>query len=243
MGFAGFNLLAFTGLEHTEPQNVALVTALAPLLTALVLWIRRRVRPGGPTLVLLAAALVGTALVIGHGDLASVATGSIGWGDALVLGGTLSFIFYMLGQAEFADFSALRFTALTAGFGWLSIAAATVVATAAGLVPAPSGGDVWAISPQIAYISVLGAVVAVLAWNAAIGKVGVQNTVLFGNLIPVTTFAIEIARGYDPVALELVGAAITIGALVAANLIGRGRAARRARRTEQALRRPLPAHH
>jgi len=48
-----------------------------------------------------------------------------------------------------------------------------------------------------------------------------QNAVLFSNLIPVTTFAIEIARGYRPNAAELLGAALTIGALVASNLLAR----------------------
>ena len=44
---------------------------------------------------------------------------------------------------------------------------------------------------------------------------------LFSNLIPVTTFAIEIARGYRPNAVELAGAGLTIGALVANNLVAR----------------------
>ena len=42
LGFAGFNLLAFTGLDHAEPQSAALVVALAPLITAVVLWLRDR---------------------------------------------------------------------------------------------------------------------------------------------------------------------------------------------------------
>jgi drug/metabolite transporter (DMT)-like permease len=61
----------------------------------------------------------------------------------------------------------------------------------------------------------------VLTWNAAIKAIGPQNAVLFSNLIPVTTFAIEIARGYRPNAAELLGAALTIGALVASNLLAR----------------------
>jgi hypothetical protein len=41
----------------------------------------------------------------------------------------------------------------------------------------------------------------------------------------VTTFVIEIARGYRPNGLEFAGAAITIGALVASNLLARRQAA------------------
>ena len=36
LGFAGFNLLAYTGLEHARPQSASLIVALGPLLTALV---------------------------------------------------------------------------------------------------------------------------------------------------------------------------------------------------------------
>jgi drug/metabolite transporter (DMT)-like permease len=225
VGFAGFNLLAYTGLEHTRPESAALVTALGPLLTALVLWLQIRARPSRATLVALVVALAGVSLVIGHGNPASIFTGSVGWGVALVLAGVFSFVLYTLGAAEFRSFSALRYTALTAGLGWLSIAAATVVANAAGLEAVPSAGDVGAVVPELAYIALLGAVVAVLSWNAAVGLIGPQNASLFGNLIPVTAFAIQIVRGYRPGAGELAGAALTISALVAANLAGRRRPA------------------
>src|SRR5581483_12398859 len=63
----------------------------------------------------------------------------VGWGDALVLAGVFSFVLYGLGAAQFTDFSPLRYTTLTAALGWLTIAAATAIALAAGLVPTPSG--------------------------------------------------------------------------------------------------------
>jgi len=115
----------------------------------------------------------------------------------------------------------LRYTALTAALGWLTIAAATAVALATGLVPTPSGSALGSTVPQIAYLALPGAFLAVLTWNASIGLIGPQNAVLFGNLIPVTTFAIEIVRGYRPNAVELGGAAVTITALVANNLVAR----------------------
>ena len=63
LGFAAFNLLAYTGLAHARPQSASLIVALAPLLTALVLWRRTRVRPSVPTFALLGVAL------FGEGDL------------------------------------------------------------------------------------------------------------------------------------------------------------------------------
>jgi drug/metabolite transporter (DMT)-like permease len=221
LGFAGFNLLAYTGLSHARPQSASLIVALGPLLTALVLWRRTRTRPSATTFALLAVALAGVALVISGGDPASIVDGSIGWGDGLVFAGVFSFVLYGLGAGEFPGFSPLRYTTLTAALGWLTLASATAVAAGSGLVAFPSGADLWSVTPQLAYLAIPGAVVAVLTWNAAIGLIGPQNAVLFGNLIPVTTFAIEIVRGYRPVAVELGGAALTIGALVAANVVAR----------------------
>jgi drug/metabolite transporter (DMT)-like permease len=169
-------------------------------------------------------------LVISGGHPSSIVDGSIGWGDALVLGGVLSFTIYGLGAARTPELSPLRYTALTAALGWVSIAVATVVATAAGLVARPSAADLWSVSPQILYLAVPGAVIAVLTWNAAIRLIGPQNAVLFGNLIPITTFAIVTIRGYRPGAVELAGAALTIGALVSSNLLAR-RAARPPKQT------------
>jgi drug/metabolite transporter (DMT)-like permease len=221
LGFAGFNLLAYTGLAHAKPQSASLIVALGPLLTALVLWRRTRVRPGAITFVLLGVALAGVALVISGGHPTTIVHGSIGWGDALVLGGVFSFVLYGLGAAEFPEFSPLRYTTLTAAFGWVTITAATAVAVGAGLVAWPSGHELWSVTPQIAYLAIPGAFMAVLTWNAAIGLIGPQNAVLFGNLIPVTTFAIEIVRGYRPGAVEVAGAALTIAALVANNVLAR----------------------
>jgi drug/metabolite transporter (DMT)-like permease len=219
LGFAAFNLLAYTGLAHARPQSASLIVALGPLLTALILWRRTRRRPSAPTFALLGLALAGVALVISGGHPSTIVNGSIGWGDLLVLGGVLSFMLYGLGAAEHPELSPLRYTALTAALGWLTMAAATGVALGSGLVALPSGHEVWAVAPQIAYLAIPGAFLAVLTWNAAIGLIGPQNAVLFGNLIPVTTFAIEIVRGYRPGAVELGGAALTIAALVVNNVL------------------------
>jgi drug/metabolite transporter (DMT)-like permease len=221
LGFAGFNLFAYTGLAHARPQSASLIVALSPLLTALVLWRRTGKRPANATLGFLAVALAGVALVISGGHPTTIVSGSIGWGDGLVLAGVFSFVLYGLGAAQFPDFSPLRYTTLTAALGWVVIAAATAVALGAGLVSMPSGSELVSVTPEIAYLAIPGAFVAVLTWNAAIGLIGPQNAVLFGNLIPVTTFAIEIVRGYRPDGVELAGAGITIAALVANNLVSR----------------------
>ena len=184
----------------------------------------RPARPSRATLIALVVALFGVALVISRGHPTTLWNGSLGWGDVLVLGGVLSFVLYTIGAANHRDLSALRYTTLTAALGWPAIIGSTLVGTAAGWLSAPSGADVWAVMPQILYLAIPGAVIAVLTWNAAVELIGPQTTSLFGNLIPVSTFAIEIVRGYRPGVVELAGALLTIGALVTDNLIKRRQA-------------------
>ena len=221
LGFAGLNLLAFVGLEHTKPQNAALVIATTPLLTALVLWARTGARPARATLGFAGVALLGVALVISKGDPSAFVDGGLGGGELLVVLGALSFVRYTMGASELGGWSPLRYTALTATAGTLTIIVAALVAGLAGWEATPSLGDAGSHWLNVAYVILVGAVVGVLAWNAGVKRLGPQNAALFMNLVPVTTFAIEIARGYSPGTGELGGAALTVGALVGANLATR----------------------
>ena len=199
LGFAGFNLLAYTGLAHARPESASLIVALAPLLTALVLWHRTGTRPSATTFALLGVALAGVALVISRGHPTAIVDGALGWGDALVLGGVLQLrhlrarrraVPGLLG-APLHD--ADRGARLGQHRRWQPRSH-----WPPGWLPMPTSKTSGIVTPQIAYLALPGAVIAVLAWNEAIRLIGAQNTFLFGNLIPVTTFAIEIVRGYRP---------------------------------------------
>ena len=74
---------------------------------------------------------------------------------------------------------------------------------------------------EIAFLVVFGAVVAVIAWNHSVRLIGAANTALFILLVPITTFVIQIARGYEPGIAELVGAGFVVASLLVANLAGR----------------------
>jgi drug/metabolite transporter (DMT)-like permease len=218
LGFAGFNLFAFVGLAHTEPQNAAIIVPTMPLVTLLVRWARDGARPDPATMTAIAVALAGVILVVTHGDPARL-SGS--FGDLLVLLGVVCFVLYTLGAARFEGWSSLRYTAISAPLGTLTIVVATVIADVAGWQTLPSGGDVGATVPEIAYVVVFGAVVAVVAWNLGVRLLGPATATLFITLVPVTTFAVRIAEGYSPGAAELIGTALVVAALIGANIASR----------------------
>jgi drug/metabolite transporter (DMT)-like permease len=221
VGFAGFNLLTNLALEHAAPQQVSLFVATTPVITQLVRWARDGVRPKPLLLALSLVALIGVGLVITRGSLAGL--GQFGLGGLMMIGAVLGWAIYTHGASRFGEWSPLRFTTLTALSGTAAMLVLSIGADAVGWQHAPAAADLVAVTPQLAYAVLVGAVVAVLAWNTGVQRLGAANAALFMNLVPVTTFAVQIARGYRPEPVELVGAAITIAALIAANVAARPR--------------------
>jgi drug/metabolite transporter (DMT)-like permease len=224
LGFAGFNLLSFVGLAYTEPQNASLIVATQPLLAVLGVWALTRRRPGRATLVAVAVALLGVALVITRGDPASALHGGLK-GDLLIFAGAIGWVGYTLGARRFPELSPLRYTTLTAVGGTLTILVITEAATQLGWAATPSAAALGAIWWEIAYVVLFGAVLGVLAWNLGVRRLGAPNATLFMNLVPVVAFTIAVGGGYRPGAVELAGALLTVAALTGANLAGRRRAA------------------
>jgi drug/metabolite transporter (DMT)-like permease len=218
LGFAGFNLLAYVALLWSPPQDVAVIVPTMPLVTALVRWVRGGERPTRVMLAASVTALVGAALVVTKGHFTTLQGGA---GSLLTLIAVACWVTYTMEAESFPQMSPLRYTALTAALGTITIVVATAVADAAGWQQLPSIGEVRAVWWEIAFLVTFGAVIAVLAWNVGARKLGSANTALFIVLVPVVAFGIRMAGGYEPVPAELAGAALVIGALVYANLAGR----------------------
>jgi drug/metabolite transporter (DMT)-like permease len=220
-GFAGFNLLAYQGLTSSTPQHAAVIAALMPVMTVFGTWLITRVPPRPAIVGFAVLALVGAAMVISGGDPVRLAEGGLSGGDALIFLGAASFVGYALGARRFADFSPLRYTALSAAGGTVTILAVTEALTFAGAEHAPSLADVGAVWWQLLYAVVVAAVIAVLAFNEGLRRLGPSGNALWGNLIPIVAFAIAVGQGVAPSVGELAGTALTIVALAGANLAGR----------------------
>jgi drug/metabolite transporter (DMT)-like permease len=221
LGFAGFNLLAYVGLSHTEPQNAAVLITTMPLVAVIVRWLRTGDRPVATTFGLILFAIAGVALLVTDGSLSNF---SGGVGDLLVLGAVICWVLYTTSAAETPAWSPLRFTTLTAVPGAVSIVLFTAIADLAGWQTLPTASDVGSVWPAVAFIIIFGAVIAVLSWNAGVRKLGAPNATLFITLVPITAFVIQVAQGAHPSAAEFIGAGMILGALVATNVHSRHQA-------------------
>lgn len=225
-GIAGFNLCVWIGLMFTEPEHAAVILALQSPLIALAVWLARGQRPAPFTLACVAAAILGVLIVVTRGEpmraLADLMRGGALFGDVLVLLGAVSWAIYSLGVGHFPGWSPLRFTALTCIPGLGGLIVANVVAVAAGWAAIPTAAALGAVAWQLIYFSLFTVVLGVLGFNNAARRLGPLNAMLMLNVVPVLVFAIEAGLGRSFAPVELVGAAIVIGALVANNLYLRG---------------------
>jgi drug/metabolite transporter (DMT)-like permease len=227
VGITGFNLFVWLGLGYTRPEHASIILALQSPLTALAVWLVHGQRPARFTLACVAAAIVGGALVITKGDPANALAGGNLMGDGLILLGAVSWVTYTLSASRFPGWSPLRFTVMTCIPGAVGLVIANVIALAIGAAELPSTAQLSSVAWQILYFSVCTVVLGVLGFNAGARALGPLNAMLMLNFIPVGVFAIEAALGRSFAAIELAGAAVVIGALVANNLYLRGASTRR----------------
>ena len=228
IGITGFNLFVWIGLGYTRPEHASIIMALQTPLTALAVWLARGHRPAAFTLGCVLAAFAGVVLVVTKGDPHVALAGGELLGDLLVFCGALAWVIYTLAGAwRFPGWSPLRMTVLTCIPGAVGLVLANVVAVLVGAAAIPTPESIAGVAWQILYFSVGTVVLGVLGFNAAARRLGPLNTMLMLNLIPIGVFGIEAALGRSFAAIEIAGAAVVIGALVANNLYLRGVSTRR----------------
>jgi drug/metabolite transporter (DMT)-like permease len=219
-GVVGSVLLAYYGLQHTRPQNAALMVALQPLIMAILLRVTGKGILPRSTAVAMAVAFVGAIVVIAEGDPRTFVQGGIGWGVILCFFGQFSWVIYTAELPRFTGWSILRTTTLTTATGGVAVVGVFGIALLAGV----SNPDFGALGSDWGYVvwMVLGpTVAAIFAWNKGRMLLGAQDIALFMYLIPVVAFVSEAVRGYHPNAIEAAAAVVVVAALAGDNIVQR----------------------
>lgn len=223
-GFAGFSLLAFTGLKQSSPAHGAILAALMPLITAIITAVQARRLPSQHTLAGIGLALCGVGLVVSDGDLAAMLASRSAGGDAMILGGVLCWVIYTLGARSFPGWSLLRYSTVTMGLGMFGVLLVSLAALAAGLTRVPAAADLATVAPELVFIALV-SVPAVFGWNEGVRRLGAVNGALFINFVPISALALQAAMGEVVDGWEIAGGALVIFALVLNNLMQRRLAA------------------
>lgn len=203
VGYVVESLCYFAALTRISAGLTALLLYLYPALVVVLSAVVLRHRPGRVAVACVVIATVGTALTIGP------VAGGRSLGVALGLGAAASYAVYIV----------LSSTA-TKGVGPLATSA--VVMGACGLVydalalgtraALPSSAGAWL---ALAGVTVLGTVVAVAAFFAALALLGPSDTAVLSTMEPVVSVGVAaLALGESLSAVQLAGGVLVIGAVI-----------------------------
>jgi drug/metabolite transporter (DMT)-like permease len=202
-GLAGYNLLLYAALEHTEAFNASLINAFAPALillaAAVFLHQRLTVRGIGGVLV----ALVGVLVVLTDGALTDVARLEPGLGDLLMIGAIGVWTVYtILGRRA----PAMPPIASTAAQAAVTLVCTAPLAVAGGLQLPRDAAGAW----SIAFIALFPSVLSYLLWNKALTVFEAGRAGVYLNLITVFTALATVLMGQPLHLAQVLGGVLVL---------------------------------
>ncbi len=215
LGVAGFNLAMFFGLRSTTPVNAALLMATTPLWTLLLSALIEGERIDRWRAAGLASGLLGVALVVSGGDLGKLVHLHLAKGDAIVMGGALSWaLATVISRRWLGALDAQQTTtwSIVLGTGVLLLLGLYREQPLAAMAQA-SASVHWG----LLYLALCSSVLGYLFWFAATRRIGAARTASFFNLVPVFTLLVALIGGQVPQAGQLMGVVAVIGGVVLAS--------------------------
>lgn len=222
VGVFGYAVFFMLGLAQVAAGRAALVVTSNPVLTMLVAawWFGERLnwKIGAG----MALAALGAAVVITHGAPWRLFTGSVGFGELLLLGCVVCWVAYtLMGRRLLAGIDALSTTTITAGFGLLMLLVSTLLFEGPGALAAPLHA-----SPQawvaLAFLAA-GATVLAYAWYfegvAALGAGAASGYICLVPVFGVLFAALFLGERVD--ASILLGGALAVGGMAVMHLARR----------------------
>ncbi len=180
LGVGSFNTLVYSGLQYTVALNAFLLQSLMPLGVVLfsALFFRDVVGPrqlGGIFL-----SLLGAALIIFRGDLATLLAFTLNPGDALIVVAVVVYAAYTAFLRKRPALHPLSFLLATFCLGTLMILPFYLAETAAGRFVTANLPTV----SSILYVAVFPSIVSFLFYNRGVELLGANRAGLFAHLMP-----------------------------------------------------------
>jgi drug/metabolite transporter (DMT)-like permease len=216
-----FNSLVYLALTQTTSINAALINGTTPILTLFVVAVLGGGLPTGVRLFGSVVCLAGVVWVVSRGSLETLLSLSLNRGDGLMLVAALCWAFYtVLGGNVTREISPLAATTVSA------VMALPFLGLFGGyeLLTKPVGDISLPVISGLLYIGVGASIVAFLAWNVGIRRVGAARGAIFLNLIPVITAAIAVpVLGESLVLAQLLGGLLVFAGVTLVSRSGDGK--------------------
>jgi drug/metabolite transporter (DMT)-like permease len=217
LGYPVFGILVFVGLNYSLPSHGAVIMATMPVTTLVLRWILDKQSPQPWIAVVIFLTFTGVILVSGlwspFGPI-SHSSGETIYGDMMTLMGTFGWVMYTRGQAAFPELSVLEYTGFTSILSLPCIFVVVLLASLGGWAQPPSFPDLQQTLPEVLYVITCGTVLASLAFNLGVRRLGALQGIVFINFVPVTALLLSAVRGTIPQTAEIAGALLVIFALL-----------------------------
>jgi len=218
VGICGSPTLVFLGMSLSRAEHAVVIVSLQPMIAALAIWLLRGRRPTAMTTACTLAAFAGVVLVVTKGSFTVVESTQQLVGDLVVFVGAACWVVYTLGIGRLSGWSVWRITVLTMLPGALATMAVTTLLVLLGVLVVPPAAAFASVAWELVYLTLVGVLAAMLAWNYGTRRIGPLNATLFINCMPVVTFVYRALQGYRFHVVEVAGALLVVAALVANNL-------------------------
>jgi drug/metabolite transporter (DMT)-like permease len=218
LGFCGFclhNFLLFEALEHTQANTGAVINGAIPVVVMILDYLVFRRTIARWSVVGVAIGFLGTAIVVSHGNLTSLLSGRIGYGELLFLIAITGWAAYtIIARPLLEQHAVLGVTAWACCAGGILMLPAMIWNLDAALVMLSDPLIVMLLAVQ----GILTIGLGFLWYYEGVQALGPMNAAVYINLVPI--FGIVLAAltlGEVPDAPLLLGAAFVVGGLLLVN--------------------------
>ena len=210
LGMIGFVAPLYEALRHTTAVSASVISAICPVLIAVVAAIALRERPTSRMIAGLAIGLVGVLVVVSKGSIAALTSLDLNIGDLWVLIAVLCWTAYTVLGRRVNTVPPITSVGLQAAS--VTILLTPVVAVLGLQVPAD--GPTWG---AVAFIVVLPSIGSYLLWNMALRRIPAASAGITLNLIPVFVVVIAVAFGGAITVADLIGGVLVLGGVLLAS--------------------------
>lgn len=216
-----FNLCFMYGLARVPASRASLIMAVNPAVTLLgaALFLHEHLTRG--KVLGIAVALIGVAIVLGHGNPVNLFGGSVGIGEVVLFGCPFAWAANTLvAKRMLPDVSAIAATTWSAIVGTAMLAVVNVFTGT--LVPTAASWRTWG---AVLFLAIFGTAIALVLFYDGVRRIGAARASVFINLVPVFAVVLGVLLLGEPLDLSMVAG----GALVVAGvyLLNRPEALRR----------------
>ena len=178
--FALSSITLFSSYHHMDAGIASTILFVYPIMVALIMFIFFKERISAKTIVCIAVALVGIALLCKSSEGAVVSTKGI----LFVLGSALSYSVYIVfvNKSRIRKMATIKVTLYVLAVGWIIFA---VRALASGVLTIPPV-EKWWLWANIIALSIFPTVISLICTTEAIQYIGSTPTAILGVLEPVT---------------------------------------------------------